>query len=112
MERKELEEKLTKQGYQHPDTINQVYSAYQIYTEKDTTPYVSQNYDPYATFNSEEKQSQQQSTQQDNICPTCRTTAMYSCPCKIGEFMCGSGHSWYFTQSGEMIVGDPHENEN
>jgi len=109
MDRNELEQKLAKQGYQHPETPAQNVSAYQKYSDgKGNDPYTSQVYDPYATFDTEDKPKV---TQKSDICPVCQQKALYTCECADGEFMCSAGHAWYFLVSGKLVIGDPHEED-
>jgi len=105
MDRDDLEKKLAASGYQHPDAPVTNFSPYQSYSGDEKNPYQSQNYDPYAVVDSEEKPEKPKT----NVCPTCQSPAMYVCNCEVGEVMCLQGHSWYFLASGQLVVGDPHE---
>lgn len=107
MDRKELDEKLAKQGYEHPENDQkQSFSAYKVYSETSQDIYVSQNYDPYAKYNDIE-----QNIEKPDICPICQKKAMYSCSCDVGELMCENAHAWYILTNGQVVVGDPHEKD-
>lgn len=107
--RKNLDAKLSEMGYVHPEThTNLGGSAYKSYSETNDKVYVSQSNDPYAVFNADNN-SAEKTVQQHDICPICDTKALYKCNCSVAEMMCKGNHMWYFTNTGTLIIGDPHE---
>jgi hypothetical protein len=126
-DRNSLEQKLKVSGYVHPDTDNtNTTPTYMSYREGDT--YVSQSYDVYANFNSEDNKQENENNsnmnklslnqQQKNtnklvltVCPVCDSKAFYSCDCEYADLMCKNRHVWFTTKQGNVIVRDPHEDE-
>ncbi len=106
--REELDAKLAEKGYSHPEEINtyRPQTTYMAYSKGD---YTSQVYDPYATFNTEEPESK--SVQKTARCPVCEKQAMYSCSCVLEDMLCGNAHTWYVLKSGQVIIANPHEDE-
>lgn len=119
--RRAAEAKLAEKGYVHPTSDN--YSNNPQYMAYSNDNYVSQNYDVYASYNTEEneiKGSNQNSNQvkQSNrfkstpkLCPVCEEKATYSCSCPMNDLMCKKGHIWYSLNNGKVVVGDPHEDD-
>jgi CRISPR/Cas system CSM-associated protein Csm5 (group 7 of RAMP superfamily) len=107
MNRKELDLKLSKSGYEHPTENNNNTSLYKVYNAENinTDPYSSMNYDTYSKFSSENMESTL------NCCPVCNGEALYLCECdKYRDRMCKKGHTWYI-KNGKAILGDPHKDE-
>jgi hypothetical protein len=106
--RKDLDSKLASKGYVHPTTNNTSSSPYMAYSDENKGDYFSQNFDPYATFNSNQLIKEVQKT---DFCPVCNFKAMYSCNCPLSDMMCKNGHIWFVQKNGSTHIGDPHENE-
>lgn len=111
MDRNDLEQKLTKQGYIHPETENNPFSPYQAYSATGD-PYKSQKSSAYASF--EENPNEQKSTSARNVCQKCKEVnqqerkALYECDCEINDFMCEKGHIWYYIKD-VLHFGNPHD---
>jgi len=107
MNRKELDLKLSKSGYEHPTENNNNTSLYKVYNAENNNvdPYSTMNYDTYSKFSSEHVDSTL------NFCPVCNRDALYLCDCdEYRDRMCSKGHTWYM-KNGKAVVGDPHKDE-
>lgn len=107
MNRDELDTKLSKSGYHHPTENNNTLSPYKIYNtdNQNTEAYSSINYDTYSKFDSIDTLSS------CDTCPVCHLKYMYICECsEFKDRMCKKGHTWYI-KGKNIIVGDPHANE-
>jgi len=116
-------ESLTLSGYEHPEETkvcrNSQYSAYSTYSEAGSDPYVSLGPSPDLYLKVDENNVTKEYVSKENKevkerpserkCPTCQKKALYRCSCPIEEYMCGSGHFWATTLSGETMIGDPHK---
>lgn len=118
----ELATKLAEKGYEHPAEVN-VYqphnSTYMAYSGED---YKSHTYDPYATFNTEEKDSNSSyETKSASVgvpdapkpimnCPVCSKRALFSCGCVLKDMLCENHHYW-FVKNGTVIIANPHDDE-
>lgn len=95
-------------GYEHPEELSQKQRfQYQAYKETGDDPYESlgnNTHSPYAVV-SENLIGRPAS----NTCPTCEGKALYICNCEFEERMCKEGHAWYYTSTGVLVLGDPHE---
>jgi len=106
--RESLDAKLAAMGYVQPENNSGGGGTYKVYDEKAKDAYVSsQNHGSYATFGNEVDTE----VQKTDSCPACDEKAVYSCHCEIGELMCANNHMWYVKKNGEVVLGDPHEDE-
>ena len=113
---KKVDSQLSKMGYEHPTESNSSrhnqYMNYSVSEDQKTSgmgEYTAPTfYDPYASFNADEKTND---TQKTDICPVCDQKAMYSCNCLDADMMCKQGHIWFVLKNGTVKVGDPHEDE-
>lgn len=101
--RKNINEKLSKMGYEHPSVAdnsrNPQYMGY-------NTDYFSQSYEPYSKVN---ETIQTETSVTVDRCPMCEGKALYACDCDFRDMMCDSGHIWYVLKNGTIGLGDPHE---
>jgi hypothetical protein len=118
----DVDQKLKAMGYEQPSNLSYhpQNNVYMSYTSGD---YKSQTYDPYATFNAEEappapaskptptSKPAPASKPANKNCPVCQHPAKYICNCNLAEQMCANRHKWFW-QKGQLIIADPHEDEN
>jgi hypothetical protein len=108
MNREELDLKMSKCGYEHPEENNSNISAYKVYNSenKNNEAYsTTTNYDIYSKFDSVYTNSPY------NFCPVCTKRFMYMCDCEeFKDRMCPKGHTWY-VKGEKVVIGDPHKHE-
>lgn len=114
--RNNIDQKLKESGYVHPETDNtNTDPTYMSYKEGDF--YVSNNtYSTYANFNTDvektdSKGNKVSAKQTLTICPICDTKAYYSCDCEYKDLMCKNKHVWFLTETGKLVIGDPHSDD-
>jgi hypothetical protein len=79
-------------------------------------------YNPYKTFNTENKNSNYEKSNTKSVystftdkesvsngCPECGGEAMYICECEFKDKQCSKGHVWHINKYGSVTTGDPHE---
>ena len=44
-----------------------------------------------------------------NLCPQCKTPAVFVCNCAYSDKRCKDGHTWYTDRSGTARCGNPHK---
>ena len=104
--RNEVQNNLKKMGYQHPERENIVFSPYLNYSESGENPYVVGNGSGYMATSS--------ASYEDYMgkCPVCDSRPKFVCECEeFKDNMCKNGHVWYLNKKGEVITGNPHEND-
>lgn len=105
--RNALDQKLADMGYEHPDSPGNRDNIYMSYSKDGDDPYVSHDVDQYATYTSHDLHD----TENTNICPTCEEKAMYACDCEHKDMMCKNNHIWFVRTNGQVVKGDPHEDD-
>jgi hypothetical protein len=93
-------------GYVHPtEKLNTSYNPYKTFnTDNKKSDYeTAKTKSGYATFTDKESVSKQ-----SNLCPECGIEAMYICSCELKDKQCPKGHVWYVNKSGNVINKDPH----
>lgn len=116
--RNNIDQKLKESGYVHPETDNcntdPTYMSYNNDNKGDT--YVSGNSsNPYANFSADIEKTDSKGNkitkQILSICPICDTKAYYSCECEYKDLMCKNKHVWFITDTGKLVIGDPHSDD-
>ena len=44
----------------------------------------------------------------DELCPSCDSPAISTCPCGYSDKKCEKSHIWYTDRDGKVKIGNPH----
>jgi len=44
----------------------------------------------------------------DELCPSCNSPAISTCPCGYSDKKCRKSHIWYTDRDGKVNIGNPH----
>jgi hypothetical protein len=97
----------TIKGYSHPTTMSySKTSRYKTFTEGIKVKNMNKC---KSTESGKQYSTYGENTSTDQMCPTCNTAVIYTCPCAYNDKKCENGHIWYTSRDGKTCTGNPHQ---
>jgi hypothetical protein len=98
-------------GYEHPTSKQYSKSGkYKTFTEGQK-PKKNEKFGSINTGDNYVSNKLLQENIIEDICPTCKEFAIYTCPCVYNDKKCPNNHIWYTNRNdGKHKLGNPHKN--